>query len=104
MGFEDLEKELNKIMDAEMIACKAVDASSPLLEETLKSEIKNTVTQEYSTGELAESIEATDAKMNGYGCFAAVRRTGVDEKGVRNGEKMAYRWSTEPANSTQSRY
>jgi len=46
--------------------------------------------QHKTPGELAESIEATDAKMNEYGCFAAVRPTGIDEKGVRNGEKMAY--------------
>ena len=90
VGFEDMEKELSKIADAERIACEAIDAASPVVEKTLKNEIKNVVTEEYSTGELAESIEATDAEMNGYGCFAAVRPTGVDEKGVRNGEKMAY--------------
>lgn len=90
MGFEDMEKELSKIVDAEMIACEALDAASPILKKTLKNEIKNVTTEEYSTGELAESIKATDAKVNGYGCFAVVKPTGTDSKGIRNGEKMAY--------------
>lgn len=90
MGFEDMEKELSKNADAERIACEAIDAASPVLEKTLKNEIENVVTEEYSTGELAKSIKATDAKVNGYGCFAAVKPTGTDSKGVRNGEKMAY--------------
>lgn len=90
MGFDDLEKELDKVADADMIACKAIDAATPTLEKTLKNEIKSVTTQEYSTGDLAKSIKATEAKVNGYGCFAAVKPTGTDSKGVRNGEKMAY--------------
>lgn len=90
MGFDDLEKELDKAADADMIACKAIDAATPTLEKTLKNEIKSVTTQEYSTGDLAKSIKATKAKVNGYGCFAAVKPTGTDSKGVRNGEKMAY--------------
>ena len=73
-----------------MIACKAVDAASPLLEETLKSEIKNTVTKNIQLEKLAESIEATYAKKWIWMFRGEVRPTGVDEKGVRNGEKMAY--------------
>ena len=88
MGFDELEKELNKIADAERIACEAIDAAAPTLEKTLKSEIESVTTQEYSTGDLAKSI--TEAKVKGYGCFAAVKPTGTDSKGVRNGEKMAY--------------
>lgn len=90
MGFDDLEKELDKVADADMIACKAIDAATPTLEKTLKNEIKSVTTQEYSTGDLAKSIKATEAKVNRYGCFAAVKPTGTDSKGVRNGEKMAY--------------
>lgn len=90
MGFDDLEKELDKVADADMIACKAIDAATPTLEKTLKNEIKSVTTQEYSTGDLAKSIKATKAKVNRYGCFAAVKPTGTDSKGVRNGEKMAY--------------
>lgn len=90
MGFDDLEKELNKIADGERIACEAIDAAAPTLEKTLENEIKSVTTQEYSTGDLAKSIKATKAKVNRYGCFAAVKPTGTDSKGVRNGEKMAY--------------
>lgn len=90
MGFDDLEKELDKVADADMIACKAIDAAAPTLEKTLENEIKSVTTQEYSTGDLAKSIKATKAKVNRYGCFAAVKPTGTDSKGVRNGEKMAY--------------
>lgn len=90
MGFDELEKELNKIADGERIACEAIDTAAPTLEKTLKNEIKSVTTQEYSTGDLAKSIKATKAKVNRYGCFAAVKPTGTDSKGVRNGEKMAY--------------
>ena len=54
----------------------------------LKSEIEKAANKGYATGALKNSIKATKATVNKQGCFAAVRPTGVDEKGVRNGEKF----------------
>ncbi|MEI3490865.1 MAG: HK97-gp10 family putative phage morphogenesis protein [Blautia sp.] len=89
-GFDLLEDELKKYDDPDDIAAKVVDTASPILVETVKEMIKATTSSD-SSGDLADSIQATGAKINGYGCFAAVRPTGRDRKGVRNGEKMAYR-------------
>lgn len=89
-GFDLLEDELKKYDDPDDIAAKVVDTASPILVETVKEMIKTTTFSD-SSGNLADSIQATGAKINGYGCFAAVRPTGRDRKGVRNGEKMAYR-------------
>ena len=89
-GFDLLEDELKKYDDPDDIAAKVVDTASPILVETVKEMIKTTTSSD-SSGDLADSIQATGAKITGYGCFAAVRPTGRDRKGVRNGEKMAYR-------------
>lgn len=89
-GFDLLEDELKKYDDPDDNAAKVVDTASPILVETVKEMIKTTTSSD-SSGDLADSIQATGAKINGYGCFAAVRPTGRDRKGVRNGEKMAYR-------------
>lgn len=89
-GFDLLEDELKKYDDPDDIAAKVVDTASPILVETVKEMIKTTTFSD-SSGDLADSIQATGAKINGYGCFAAVRPTGRDRKGVRNGGKMAYR-------------
>lgn len=89
-GFDLLEDELKKYDDPDDIAAKVVDTASPILVETVKEMIKTTTSSD-SSGDMADSIQATGAKINGYGCFAAVRPTGRDRKGVRNGEKMAYR-------------
>lgn len=89
-GFDLLEDELKEYDDPDDIAAKVVDTASPILVETVKEMIKTTTFSD-SSGDLADSIQATGAKINGYGCFAAVRPTGRDRKGVRNGEKMAYR-------------
>ena len=82
-GFNLFEEELKKYENPDEIAAKAVDAAAPVLAGTVKDLIKATTSAD-STGELAESIKPTEARMNGYGCFAAVRPVGTDSKGVRN--------------------
>jgi hypothetical protein len=39
---------------------------------------------------MLNSVKKTKAGKNKYGYFATVRPTGVDEKGVRNMEKLAH--------------
>lgn len=89
-GFEDLDRLFQKGARANDIAKKAVDKAAPILEGSLKGKVTGAASRGYATGELARSISSTKAKVNDRGVFAAVRPTGHDRKGVRNGEKMAY--------------
>lgn len=88
-GFNELEKLMNKLTQPEKIAIKAVDAASPVLVNAMKSSISG-ATSGKATGSLAGSIQATSARQNEMGVFSAVRPTGTDSKGVRNGAKLAY--------------
>lgn len=90
IGLDVFEKELMELGDAEDIAKQAIDAATPILVDSLKSEIEKAANKGYATGALKNSIKATKAAVNKQGCFAAVRPTGVDENGVRNGEKFGY--------------
>lgn len=88
-GFNELERMLKKLRSPEKMAIKAVDAASPVLVKSFKAAVNSVVSGD-ATGSLAASIEATDARQNELGVFSAVRPTGTDSKGVRNGAKLAY--------------
>lgn len=87
-GFDELEKMLRKLSQPEKMAIKAVDAASPILVNALKGAISGATKGGH--GDLAASISATSARQNELGVFAAVRPTGTDREGVRNGAKLAY--------------
>ena len=95
-GFEDLERMLNKLAEPEKMAIKAVNEGTPLVENSLKTRVReaanrtNAKGRPYSTGELAESIAGTSAKENDLGVYSVVKANGTDSKGLRNAEKMAY--------------
>lgn len=89
-GLDDLMEELEKYSDIGKVAPKMIDSATPILEKNIKKNIQQAANRGYATGELAESVKATEAKQNNYGYFAAVGVTGTDSRGVRNGEKMAY--------------
>ncbi len=90
-GFDGLIEGLNNLAaNTGEIAKKAINAATPTLKDALSQCIEESANRGYATGELAQSIEATKAKQNAYGYFAAVRPVGEDRKGVRNGEKLAY--------------
>lgn len=96
IGFSEVDKMFNKLMHSERMAIKAVNAAAPVIERNMKAEIASVANRvdgkgrPYSTGELAASVSATDARENAYGVFSAVRPTGTDSKGMRNAEKFAY--------------
>ena len=96
IGFSEVDKMFNKLMHPETMAVRAVDAAVPVIEKNMKARIKSVANRvdgkgrPYSTGELAASVSATDARENAYGVFSAVRPIGEDAKGMRNVEKMAY--------------
>lgn len=95
-GIDEIEKELKRLENIDPIAQKMVNAAAPIVEDNLKKNIRQAANRrspagkKYSVGALERSIRATKAKVNAYGCFSVVRPTGVDAKGVRNAEKMAY--------------
>ena len=89
-GIDVFMRQLSEIQgDIDDIAKEAIDVATPILKQSLSSAINQT-TSENATGDLSESIRATKARTNAYGCFAAVGPTGRDKKGVRNAEKLAY--------------
>lgn len=89
--FDNFTKGLSDLaLDIDEIAKDCIDAATPTLVESMQNNINAAVKRGYSTGELARSITPTKAKTNAYGNFAAVRPVGTDEKGTRNGEKLAY--------------
>lgn len=69
---------------------KMINGAAPILKDAMSDNIRAAADRGYATGALASSVRATKAKKNNYGYFAAVRVTGKDKKGVRNGEKLAY--------------
>ena len=89
-GLDDLMSQLESMADMTERAPRMIDAAAPILVKNLKKNIGAAVSLEYSTGELAASVKATNAKINQYGCFAAISVSGKDHKGVRNAEKLAY--------------
>ena len=87
-GFDELERYIRKLNEPEKMAIKAVDAASPVLVAAMKNSIS--AATKGGHGDLVASIEATNARQNELGVFSAVRPTGTDSKGVRNGAKLAY--------------
>lgn len=88
-GIDDAIGRLNRL-DAAVLAPKMLNAAASTAVQALKASIRRYADRGYSRHDLESSIEATAAARNNYGCFIAVRPTGTDRKGVRNGEKLAY--------------
>lgn len=93
-GFDDLQKVLRGLMEPEGMAIKAVNEAAPLLEKSLRKNVKAAANRTrkngkpYSTGALEKSIIATPAKKNQYGVFSVVKPNGVDERGMSNSYKL----------------
>lgn len=95
MSFEEFKvdsliKELEKMENIEQTALKMLNTAAPIVEEELKRRVAQEADKGYASGELKKSIEAKKAKKNEYGYYAYVTAEGVDKKGVRNNEKLAY--------------
>lgn len=89
-GIDELMEELGKLQDMEDVAPKMIDEATPIVEKNMKKYIHEAANRGYATGTLENAVNATKAKVNNYGYFAAVLVRGKDEKGVRNAEKLAY--------------
>lgn len=90
MGFELLEKELERLGEIETYAPKMLREAAPILEERLQAEVQNEANKGYAKGDLKKSIKANKPSKNKYGHYVAVTARGKDRKGVRNNEKLAY--------------
>lgn len=84
-GIDDFMEELSDL-DIDRIAPVMLEEAVPILEK----EVRQAAGRHKDSGAMAESIKATKVGTNSYGHYISVRPTGVDSKGVRNMEKMAY--------------
>lgn len=89
-GFDELDKVMKKLAEPEKMAIKAVDTAAPILEKALSSAIVSAASRGYATGELAASVKATKAEENSLGVFAVAKPEGLNRRGLRNVEEMAY--------------
>lgn len=80
-GLDDFMKALEKAQVGTKEACiRAVDKAAPILKESLQEEITKAANRGYSTGELAGSVSALEARENEYGVFTAVGPEGDHNK------------------------
>lgn len=87
LGLDELMEALDKLAgEADTFGVKAIDATTPIIKEELVKECE----KHKKSGDMADSIKATKAKVTEKGIYAIVRPTGTDKKGVRNMEKLAY--------------
>ena len=92
-GFDNLIKELDKLSKkayVDEVTKKAVNAAKDVVASSMRSAIASSEYGPRSTGSVAASVVATDAKVNSYGTYSVAKPTGRDEEGKRNGEKAAY--------------
>lgn len=85
-GLDDFIKALEKAQVGTKEVCiRAVDKAAPILKESLQGEITKAASRGYSTGELAGSVSAMEARENEYGVFTA-----VGPEGDRNKDKLLW--------------
>lgn len=89
-GLNDLIMQLNQLDDIDEVAVEMLNEAAPILENSLKSAINVSADRNYSLGDLEDSVKAGKPRKNQYGYYVVVGPTGVDRKGVRNAEKLAY--------------
>lgn len=91
VGFMDLIRKFDgEVQDMERTVKLALQEGGEVLTDVTKEEVKRAANRGYATGELARSIAPTSAQKNRWGYFVAVRPTGVDPRGTRNGAKWGY--------------
>ena len=80
-------RQLGKLEDVDRVAPIMINEAMPILERNLKTELS----RHKKTSNMLDSVKKTKAgKVKGGGYFATVRPTGLDSKGVRNMEKLAW--------------
>lgn len=90
-GFEDTLRMFDSCIDNTDKAIKeALILGGQELNRNTREAVHEAANAGYATGELEKSITPTKPIKNNYGQFVAVRPTGTDSKGVRNGAKWGY--------------
>lgn len=90
LGFDNLEKELDRLGKLDEAAPDMLQAAAPVLEKELKGQVVAGANKGYAFGDLAGSIKANKPEKNKLGHYVSVTAKGKDRKGVRNNEKLAY--------------
>ena len=90
-GFDKLLRKLEGIENKVPKATKEIlTEGGEILTTETRQAIRKAANRGYATGALERSVAPTNPKTNIYGSFVAVRPTGSDSKGMRNGEKWGY--------------
>lgn len=88
---DDFIAGLERMMkDVDEESRKVLKKVSPVAVSNLKSNVTASANRGYATGDLAGSISSTEPRTNDIGSFIAVRPTGTNRHGVRNGEVLGY--------------
>ena len=90
MDFDDFARELEALGNVDDYAPEMLQAAAPVLQKALKGRVAKEADRGYATGDLEGAIAAHKPGKNGYGHYVMVTADGVDRKGVRNNEKLAY--------------
>lgn len=90
-GFHEVDRLFNELrIEAEDVAIKAVNQAAPIVEDSIKRTLEQVTDKGYSTGELTQSVRASEAKTNAWGVFSVVGPTGENKRGIPNAEIAAY--------------
>lgn len=90
-GFDDALRMFDRLIDnTDKAITEALTLGGQELTKNTRAAIHSAVNPRTSTGQLERSVMPTKPKFNNYGAFVAVRPTGTDSKGTRNGEKWGY--------------
>ena len=90
MDFDDFARELEALGNVDDYAPEMLQAAAPVLQKALKGRVAKEADRGYATGDMEGAIAAHKPGKNGYGHYVMVTAEGVDRKGVRNNEKLAY--------------
>lgn len=90
-GFHEVDRLFKELaLEAEDVAIQAVTKAAPIVEDSIKRTLEQVTDRGYATGELTQSVRASEAKTNQWGVFSVVGPTGENKRGISNAEIAAY--------------
>ena len=95
-GFGDVEKALTRLASSNGAGIEAVKQAAPVVKNAMKKKIREVANRTdkhgrpYATGQLAESVEITDARENNLGAYSVVKVSGKNKRGLDNVMEFVY--------------
>lgn len=90
-GFGEAERALSRLAHLHGSGIRAVKKAAPIVERAMKQKISDVTNRtdrrgrRYATGQLAESVMATNAAENQYGAYSVVKVTGHNKRHGKGG-------------------